>query len=90
MSTIRPFLSSGVRIAVVPDDHPSDQEPEEVSENADFSDELEGSCELMSDVTSDAANNQDQAKREDDERKSRRLRKRWEDYFDSLNIRDDD
>lgn len=90
MSTIRPFLSSGIRMAVVPDEHSSDEEPEEVSENADFSEELESSCELMSDVTSDAANNEDEAKRDDDERRSRRLRKRWEDYFDSMSNRDDD
>lgn len=90
MATIRPFLSSGVRLGVVPDDHRSPEESTESLEKSDFSEDLEGSCELMNDVTSDAGNNDDEAKRYNDEQRSQRIRKKWEDYFDSINDRDGD
>ena len=90
MSTIRPFLSSGIRLGVVPNDDPSQVESEELAEKPDFSEELEGSCELMNDVASDAGNNDDEAQRYQDEQRLHGIRKRWEVYLDSINKKDDD
>jgi|GEM_PF-3635436 len=90
MSTIRPFLSSGVRLAVVPDNSPSDTQTEhgEALENADSSIELEGSCELMSEVKPDAENNDDETKRHNDEQRHKKVLKKWMEYLDILNRSD--
>lgn len=90
MATIRPFLSSGVRIGIVPDDRSSREESEESIEKPDFSEELEGSCELMNDVKPDAGSNDEEARRFNEEQRSKRIRKRWEDYLDSIHNKKSD
>ena len=90
MTTIRPFLSSGVRLGVVPDDRQSQEQSEELPENPDFSEELEGSCELMNEVVSDPGNNDEASKKFNEEQRTQRIRKRWEEYMETLNNKDDD